>query len=126
MSLILTSPLPEKGVAIPIYGTFTGHKAVPLWAFSHNSLSHKLRFFEAEVELKVMKTHRRAWSDVESVDARILFKKPQLTLNFRDTPWNFTAVTVLERTLHETLEFLDGKGLVLTPRARQLLESGAA
>lgn len=123
MSFYLTSPLDEKGASIPIYASFTGHKKVPLWAVATNSLNPKLRFFENEVELRVIKSHRRAWSDIESVDGRLVWKTCQLTLNFRDTPWNFTATVVLPRTLRETLEFLDSKGLILMPRARQFLET---
>ena len=123
MKPLFQLPLDEKGVAIPIYATFTGHKRVPLWAVATNSFGPKLRFFENEVELKVIKTHRRKWSDVESVDAQILWKTHNLTLNFADTPWNFTANLILPRYLRESLAFLDGKNLTLTPRARGIMES---
>ncbi len=122
MSFTLQSPLGEKGVALPIYATFTGHKSVPLWAVATNSLGPKLRFFDEELELKVIKTHRRAWRDVESVDARILWKTNNLTLNFAGTPWNFTANLILPAYLGETLRFLAAKNLILTPRAREILK----
>ena len=123
MSFVLTSPLPEKGANIPIYATFTGHKKVPLWAVATNSLNPKLRFFEDEIELKVIKTHRRVWSDLESVDAVTMWKTNNLILNFAGTPWNFSANLILPSYLRETLRFLHSRNLVLTPRALQLLNS---
>ncbi|HEX9995820.1 MAG TPA: hypothetical protein VGB45_01645 [Abditibacterium sp.] len=123
MKSILELPLDEKGVALPIYATFTGHKRLPMWAVATNSLNHKLRFFETEVELKVIKTHRLKWSDVKSVDAQIIWKTHNLTLNFKRTPWNFSANVILPRYLRESLAFLNSKGLNLTPRARQIMES---
>lgn len=123
MSFYLTLPLDAKGVNIPVYATLIGHPKVPFWASIPNSLYPRLRFFEDRVEFRVLLAQRRAWSEVESVDAWFSWKKPQLTLNFRDTPWNFTATVVLPRTLRETLEFLDSKGPILSARARQFLET---
>lgn len=125
MSYDLTLPLPESGVTVPIFATFTGHKKVPFWAAASNSANPKLRFFNDEIELKVMKTHRRLWRDVESVDAFCGWKTNNLTLDFADTAWNFTANLVLPRYLREALQFLEAKNLVLSARARQILESSA-
>lgn len=125
MSFVLPAILPEKGAAIPLFATFTGHKRVPLWAVATNSVNPKLRFFPAEIELKVIKTHRRVWSDVERVDART-GRANFLTLDFAGTPWNFTASIVLPSHLREILRFLDARSLPLSARARQILESGAA
>lgn len=123
MSFVLTSPLPEKGATIPIFTAFTGHKRVPLWAVATNGLNPKLRFFEDDIELKVIKTHRRAWSDLESVDAFTMWKTNNLILNFIGTPWNFSANLILPSYLRETLRFLKRKNLVLSPRALGILDS---
>ena len=125
MSYDLRLPLPEAGMKVPIFATFTGHKRVPFWAAATNSANPKLRFFNDEVELKVIRTHRRAWRDVELVDARSGGNFNCLTLKFRDTPWDFTATLILPRYLREALRFLELKELVLTPRARAIMESNA-
>lgn len=125
MSYDLTLPLPEAGVKVPIFATFTGHKRVPFWAVASNSANPKLRFFDDGVELKVIRTHRRLWSDVELVDARS-GRFHLLTLKFRDTPWDFTATLVLPRYLREALRFLDAKELILSARAREIMESDSA
>ena len=126
MSYDLTLPLPEKGVTVPIFASFTGHKKVPFWAVATNSAGPRLRFFGDEVELKVIKTHRRLWSDVTHVDAYCGWKTNNLTLDFAGTPWNFTANLVLPRYLREALMFLNAKGLVLSARARVIMESNAS
>ncbi len=123
MSFKLHSRLGAAGAAIPIYGTCTGHKLVPLWALASNSLGPKLRFFDAEVEWKVLKTARRPWSEIESVDAQLLWKTSRLTLNFQGTPWNVSANLLSPADLRETLRFLNAKGLSLTPRAQEILNS---
>lgn len=45
----------KSGIAVAVSATFTGHKRVPLWAIATNSLSPRPRFFEDEVELKVLR-----------------------------------------------------------------------
>ena len=51
MSFNLTSPIPENGVAVPIYATFAGHKMMPFWwAISTNRANPKSRLFEDALE----------------------------------------------------------------------------
>jgi hypothetical protein len=123
LSFVLPQNLPEIGVAVPILAAFTGHKRVPLWAVATNNANPKLRFYEAEIELKVIKTHRRVWADVERVDAKLMGKTNLLTFDFVGTPWNFSVNVVLPPHLKETLRFLASKNLTMTPRALDILNS---
>ena len=123
MSFNLTSPLPAKGVAVPIYATFTGHSKMPFWwAISTNNANPKFRLFEEELELKVMKTHRKSYSHVVVADAYCgLIKTNNLILTWDDTPWTFTANIIQRNWLMQTLEFLQRKNIALSPRAARLL-----
>lgn len=123
MAFDLTAPIPEKGVAVPIYATFTGHKQMPSWwGISTNSANPKLRLFEDELELKVMKTHRKAYSHVAVADAYCgKIKTNNLILTWDDTPWTFTANIIQRNWLMQTLEFLARKNIALSPRAARLL-----
>ena len=123
MPFDLTSPLPGKGVAVPIYATFTGHKIMPFWwAISTNSATPKLRLFEDELELKVMKTHRKLLRDIAVADAYCgKIKTNNLILTWNDTPWTFTANVIQRNWLMQTLEFLVRKEVPLSPRAVRLL-----
>ncbi len=123
MPFDLTAPIPEKGVAVPIYATFTGHARMPFWwAISTNSANPKLRLFENELELKVMKTHRKHYSHVVVADAYCgLVKSNTLMLTWDDTPWTFTANVIQRNWLVQTLEFLERKNIALSPRAARLL-----
>ena len=123
MPFNLTSPLPEKGVAVPIYATFTGHARMPFWwAISTNSANPKLRLFEDELELKVIKTHRKSYSHVAVADALCgRIKTNNLILTWNDTPWTFTANVIQRNWLNQTLEFLARKNIALSPRAARLL-----
>ncbi len=123
MSFDLTSPLPEKGVAVPIYATFTGHKKMPFWwAISTNSANPKLRLFENDLELKVIKTHRKPLSAIAVADAYCgKIKSNNLILTWNDTPWTFTANIIQRNWLIQTLEFLMRKNIALLLRAARLL-----
>ncbi len=123
MAFNLTSPLPAKGVAVPIYATFTGHKIMPFWwAISTNSANPELRLFEDELELKVIKTHRKPYSHVAVADAYCgRIKTNNLILTWDDTPWTFTANIIQRNWLMQTLEFLARKNIALSPRAARLL-----
>ena len=123
MAFNLTSPLPEKGIAVPIYATFTGHKMMPFWwAIATNSANPKLRLFEDELELKVIKTHRRLLKDIAVADAYcVKIKTNNLILTWNDTPWTFTANIIQRNWLNQTLEFLQRKNIALSPRAQRLL-----
>ncbi len=123
MPFDLTAPIPAKGVAVPIYATFTGHTRMPFWwAISNNSLNPKLRLFEDELELKVIKTHRKSLRDVVVADAHCgLVKSNSLILTWNDTPWTFTANIIQRNWLGQVLEFLARKQVPLSPRAARLL-----
>ena len=123
MPFNLTSPLPEKGVAVPIYATFTGHKQMPFWwAISTNSANPKLRLFEDELELKVIKTHCKLLRDIVVADALCeKIKTNNLILTWNDTPWTFTANIIQRDWLMQTLKFLARKQVPLSPRAARLL-----
>ncbi len=123
MPFNLTSPLPEKGVAVPIYATFTGHARMPFWwVIATNSANPKLRLFEDKLELKVIKTHRKSYSHVTVADALCgLVKTNDLILTWDDTPWTFTANIIRRDWLKQTLEFLARKNVALSSRAARLL-----
>ena len=123
MAFNLTSPIPEKGVAVPTYATFTGHAKMPFWwAIATNSANPKLRLFEDELELKVMKTHRKSYSHVAVADAYCgMIKSNNLILTWNDTPWNFTANVIQRDWLIQAFEFLARKNVALSPRAARLL-----
>ena len=125
MPFNLTSPLPENGIAVPIYATFTGHARMPFWwACSTNSFNPKLRLFEDELELKVIKTHRRQLKDILVADAYCgMVKTNNIILTWNDTPWTFTANIIQRNWLNQTLEFLARKQVPLSPRAARLLAS---
>lgn len=107
---------------VPIYSTITGHKRLRFWAAASNSAFPKLRFFETEVEFQVMRKHRRAWSDVELVDAQSGWTAHYLTLDFQGTSWNFTANIIRRDWLVMSLGFLARQGLALSPRAQDILK----
>ena len=123
MPFDLTSPLPEKGVNVPIYATFTGHKRMPFWwALGTNSYKPVLRLFEDELELKVMKTHRRLLRDIETAHVGLAPLTRNLILVWNDTPWTFTANVIRHDWLVQVIEFLARKNVPLAPGARRLLQ----
>ena len=123
MSFNLISPLPDKGIAVPVQATFTGHKRLPYVAVAINNLSPQLRLFEDEVEFKIIKWHRRGLGEIELVDALNWKLNKSVILTWNDTPWTFTAGLIVLPRLVEVLRFLARKNVPLSPRAQALLES---
>lgn len=92
------------------------------WAITTNSANPKLRLFEDELELKVMKTDRKTYSHVAVADAYCgKIKTNNLILTWDDTPWTFTANVIQRGWLVQTLDFLARKNVALSPRAQSLL-----
>lgn len=120
----LASPLPAQGVLIPIYATFTGWERIPFWAMSTNSYKPVLRLFETEVEFKVMKTHRRALSDIKRVDAFRGWGTNIVIVMWKDTSLTFTANVIRADWQWQVLKFFEGKGIALAPRAAQFAQEG--
>ena len=126
MAFDLTSPLPEKGVAVPIYWTRTGYKGVAVWNFAIlGFLSPSFRLFEDEVEMKVRRTQRRLLRDIEMVEApKWRQEQNLLTLIWNDTPWTFTVNIVRPDWQKQVVEFLKSRDVPLAPSARRLLDVG--
>ena len=81
-----------------------------------------MRLFEDEIELKVIRTHRRALRDIVLADAFGWALTNNVILHWHDRPWTFTANVIRPDWLLQTLEFLARKGVPVAPRAQALLE----
>lgn len=64
----LSEPLPNTGVKVPVYATFTGLKGVPLLALAKNSFSPLLCLHEDHIEFRVIKTHQKNYQQIDYVD----------------------------------------------------------
>ena len=122
MAFDLTSPLPRKGVLVPVQTNFTGHTRVPLLALVTNNLSPMMRLFEDEIAFKVFRDHRRPWRDIELVDALNWKLNKSVILRWNDTPWTFTAGLIVLPRLVEVLRFMERKQVPLSSRAARLLD----
>ena len=122
MPFTLTSPLPSKGVAVPVQATFTEHKRIPYFPFATNSLSPHLRLFEDKIEFNVLYWHCRKLGELELVDAFSWKLNKSVVLSWKNTPWTFTAGLIVLPRLVEVLRFFARKNIALSPRARRLLD----
>jgi hypothetical protein len=119
----LEIPLPEAGVKIPIWATFTGWRGVPMLALGINNFAPLLRLHEDRVEFKVFRTHTRPLSDITRIDARRLGKTSQITIEWRGENLTFSANILTPRLRLQVLAFLDAKGVPLSDAARTLMET---
>jgi hypothetical protein len=118
----LTSPLPKEGVSIPVKATFGGFKKwLPRSAgYSHNNAFPVFRFYDGELECRVIRTVRRRYADIEAVDVLQSFGTNNLIIDWRDSVLNFAA-NVSDEDLRPVLKFFETKGVPLTGRARAVL-----
>ncbi len=119
----LNSPLPDSGVKVPLWATFTGWRGVPILALGSNNFAPLLRLHEDRVEFKVFRTHTRPLGDIERIDARRLGKTNQITIEWRGENFTLSANVLTPRLLLQVLEFFARKGIALSDAARALMES---
>ena len=116
-----SSPLPVKGIAIPIYVTTAGIKGVPFLSFGKNGFSPALRLFENEIEYKLFRIHRRSYQEIECVDTLSRNASRHLIFNWKESRWTFHAMVIREDWLVEVLQFLQLKNVTLSGKAQSVL-----
>lgn len=121
----LDSPLPDAGVKVPVWATFTGVRVVPFLALGTNSFAPLLRLHEDRVEFKVIRTHARSLGDIERVDARRLGRRGAalITIEWRGESLTLSASIHLMRLTVQVLAFFARKNVPLSEGARALLNT---
>ena len=117
----LDSPLPEEGVKVPVWATFTGVRAIPFVALGSNSLSPLLRLYEDRVEFKVFRLHTRRFEEIERVHATRVLMTNLITFEWRGEKLTTGARILLPRLQLQVLVFFARQVVPLSPSARALL-----
>jgi hypothetical protein len=68
--VIIPSPLPDGGLAVPLRASFLVFKRLPLLGVATNNAAPRLELFENRIELRVITRQIRRYEDLEYVDAR--------------------------------------------------------
>ena len=118
----LTSPLPTKGVKIPIYATFTGWKTLPWLALGTNSASPLLRVYEDRLDFKVLRPHTRNYQEIAEIGVITWHQTRNIYFVWRDTNLTMSANVIRKDWLIETVHFFYRKKIALTPAALELIE----
>ena len=119
----LDSPLPNKGVKVPIWATFTGCRAIPFVALGSNNFAPLLRLYEDRVEFKVIRTHTRPLRDIERVHATRIWRTSLITIEWRGEQLTTSARILLPRLQVQVLAFFERQGVPLSEGARALLHT---
>ena len=118
----LTSPLPENGVKIPIYATFTGVRFAPWLALGTNSLSPLLRVYDDHLDFKVLRPHRKSYEEIEAVGVITWHLTRNVYFIWRDTQLTFSANIIRKDWLIQLVQFFHHKNVALTPAALKMIE----
>ncbi len=100
----------------------------PPFSVGHNNLNPKLILKENGLEFRgAFFTNHKKYGDIEKVDCSVssigLFGKNMIRLSFTDTIFTFSGNIRTLEGLKEVLAFLDGKGCLLSEKAKNLLEN---
>lgn len=111
-------------IEIPLLAAFIGLKGIKLFAFGHNSLNPKLRFFDDQVEFKCFRTKKKTYADIELVEvfrAKTLATQ-NLELHFKNSSLKYVFNVVNVDTLKQAVSFLEKKGCSLSAGAQDFLK----
>lgn len=119
--MIIPTPLPPEGFSISPRASFTIFKSFPLVGIATNSLTPKLILFSDHIECRVLKTQRRRYEEIESVDALQPFGTQNVILFWRLGIFSFSANLGQEEALIAILRYFRDRGNLLGERARKIL-----
>jgi len=117
-----SEPLPDAGIKVPIYATFTGLKGVPLLALATNSYVPLLRLHEDRIDFKIIRSHSKTLDQIEYVSASSWRLAKNLEFAWKDTRFTLSANVIREDWLIQVLYFLRRKNVVLAPRAEAFID----
>jgi hypothetical protein len=115
------TPLPPEGFSTRPRASFAVFRGLPLLGIATNSLTPKLILFKDYIECRVLKTQRRRYEEIESVDALQAFGTQNVILFWRAGILAFSANLGKEEPLLALLRFFRDRGNVLGDRARKIL-----
>lgn len=119
------NPIPNEGFSISPRASFTIVKALPLLGVAKNNFNPKLILFPDGVEYRVLRTRRRRYEEIESVDALQALGTQNVILRWRDSFFAFGANLGKEDSLIALLRFFRDRGNSLGERALKLLGARA-
>ncbi|MGK9236679.1 hypothetical protein KXS07_32810 [Inquilinus limosus] len=117
---------PDGSVDIPLAAGFRGIRGIPWIAVSHSDVGPRLRLHPDGIEFKVVRTERRAYSEVSSVDIRTAVATVNVVIEFRTSLRSFAGNVASLATAAEAVDILAAKGCPVTPRAEAVRRSHRA
>lgn len=103
---------------IELKAAFTGVTWLPSWiALSSSSVSPHLILDDEGIDYKVIRSARRRYDEVASVDFRKGWGTRNITIRFKTGSMTFTGNAVNDEGARQGLAGLRGKGCALTARA---------
>jgi len=120
----LREPLPPEGVSVPLLASFAGLARVPLLSLGKNNLSALLRLYPDEIECKVLRTRRRAYSEIRRIEVQTTWATRNVEFVWHGSVVTFTANVRTDAWRLALLRLLDAKGAALSAAARRLLQDG--
>ncbi len=121
LAMNLSEPLPDEGIKVPIFVSFTGVKGVPLWALGSNNAYPLLRFLPDQIEMRVIRPSFRPYSDIERAEIFQKFKSNNLRFEWKDTRFTFSANVIRRDWLWQVVAFLARRAVPLGEQATQFL-----
>jgi hypothetical protein len=112
--VIIPSPLPDGGLAVPLRASFVVFKRLPLLDVATNNAAPRLELFEDRIELRVITRQMRRYEDLEYVDALQTLGTQNIILCWRRRFFAFAANVGVEHLLVGLLRFFQHRGIDLT------------
>ncbi|MBM4263435.1 MAG: hypothetical protein FJ145_18645 [Deltaproteobacteria bacterium] len=124
--MIIPTPLPAAGLAVPLRAAFQVFKRWPLIGVASNNLNPSLVLHGDGVEYNLVKHRRRSYADVEMVDARQWVGGHDIIFHWRGAFFASRMNLAQADWLPQLLGFFSDKGCLLSTPAREILAGAQA
>lgn len=122
----IPSPLPEAGFAVPLRAAFQVLRRWPLMGVASNNLNPSLTLHSDTIEYKVLKSKRRSYADIATIDARQWIGGHDIIFHWRDAFFATRMNLARPELLVELLSFFSNRGCKLSARGWQLIAGAAS
>lgn len=119
--MLIPSPIPRSGFAVPIRAAFLVLKGLPLLSVASNNMNPRMTLFEDHMEYRVLKLTARSFRDIAMIDARRALGGSNLIVHWQAVWFSFSASVQDVVALAALLQFFRGKQLVLSDAAQEIL-----
>lgn len=118
---MLPNPIPEKGLEIPVTGTYLGPRFLSMLALTSNRFNPQLRIYENKIEYRLFRRGQKKFDEIEKIDSFNRLGSKNLIFYFVGKRFVINVSFYPDEDQKELLKFFQRKNICLTEKAQKLI-----